>query len=259
MSRVSLVPIALLCGITAAAAPPTESELNRYVTALRAACFQLAAEASRECLRNVKEALYPGTDALRDDAWLREHFVRHEGRPVIPERRPPVVDAAVAQALEGTYGHFDLKGLRMGQPEVLVAHHLGRDATCRAEDGTRLRTCAAALTFGGINTTAVVTMIEGKAVSIVIVCPTEDFLLLNDGMKRKFGPPTSERVESLENRMGAEFTSRVTTWEAHAELLRVSERSEKVDRMSIQLVSAQGLQLLERERARRADAAAQDM
>jgi hypothetical protein len=80
-----------------------------------------------------------------------------------------------------------------------------------------------------------------RAQSIVFRFASRDFATVSAGLLEKFGPASKVSVETLQNRMGASFTSQKYIWIVEGSRLQLDERSGKIDRGSVLLISQESI------------------
>lgn len=193
--------LALVAMGSVEAAEPSHQILDDFVTAMRHACFSLSADESRECLDRVRSAMYVEGTVDRDYARLGEHYTATRGRPEPPAARPSALTLMEAREAEGAYGSFDLKGVRLLQPEALVVYRLGGTASCEGSDATHDRVCTARVSFGERPATATIAVSQDRSVDVRLTLDSDAYPLIVMALGRKFGAAASETSEALTNRM----------------------------------------------------------
>lgn len=86
-----------------------------------------------------------------------------------------------------------------------------------------------------------VSLRDGAVDSVMIVFSHRDFARIADGLIEKYGKPTSDETEALQNRMGATFSSRTLQWHRPDGAIMAMERASTVDKSIVSMKTAAAL------------------
>jgi hypothetical protein len=120
--------------------------------------------------------------------------------------------------------------------------------------------CIRTMKYGPITPSyATATFQADQLVSVMVEIPTFSFETYVTALTEKFGPPSSETTEQLQNRMGATWPNRIVVWSRGDARFRITQRSLGIDTGSIMFVSTEYLRQQDAERKARAKASAKDL
>ena len=78
---------------------------------------------------------------------------------------------------------------------------------------------------------------EGKVGAVFLALSRGEFPALRAALTEKYGAPTDQSIEVLQNKLGAKFESEVLTWKRPDGWIRLRERTHRVDISGVDIIS----------------------
>lgn len=142
---------------------------------------------------------------------------------------------------------FDLKGIALGASEADVTARFPT-VTCRDRGtATAERLCTVLKdSYSGAEAGLFFSLIGGKVSNMSARFNSRDFANVVAAMKERFGPPSSEEIETVSNRMGVQFQNQMLTWIRSGEIVVARRFAGSLDRASVTFISKAFIQEFER-------------
>jgi hypothetical protein len=106
-------------------------------------------------------------------------------------------------------------------------------------------------TIAGVKVIAVfVTLRHNKVESVLVSFSERDFDQVKAALIQKNGPPSSERDEVVQNRLGASFNSNKLVWKQDRASMSLTQRSRKLDESDLYLVGLDAVEQFQSDKKR---------
>lgn len=135
---------------------------------------------------------------------------------------------------------INVRGVELGDTQTQVLEAVP-DATCEPASNGRVD-----CTFWGYGpdprALSIAHLLEDRVYLVHTTFDHMHYSTVRDGLTLKFGAPQIDRMQTLTNAMGAEFSSKDLAWQtAPGRMLILSERDGKIDRSAVKLADVAGL------------------